>query len=154
MLEPFLSDAVSAIWAWLFTHFNLLVLFGLLGQALFMMRFLAQWIHSEKMGRSAIPEIFWLFSIGGGIVLLIYAVLKNDFVFIVGQSLGLFIYARNIFFIQKTKAGHLATHTPDVLQALLAKVHSLQTKGEHLTASEAKAAAEALHILETDKKAG
>ncbi|NDE90265.1 MAG: hypothetical protein EB059_03885 [Alphaproteobacteria bacterium] len=90
-------------WAWLSGHLNFLVAFGLLGQGLFMMRFVAQWIHSEKLGRSAIPDIFWFFSIAGGVVLLIYAILKNDIVFIIGQALGLFIYMRNVMLIHKSK---------------------------------------------------
>ena len=148
MLEPFFS----AFWAWLSGHFNFLVLFGLAGQALFMMRFLAQWLYSEKMGRSAVPEIFWVFSVGGGLVLLVYAILKNDFVFIVGQSLGLFIYARNIFFIHKTNAKRRASTSTAILQSLSLEANALLAKGEQLTESETKAAAEALHILEAHKK--
>jgi lipid-A-disaccharide synthase-like uncharacterized protein len=98
-----LSNLFEPAMIWLSGHFNFLVLFGLLGQALFMMRFIAQWIYSEKLGRSAIPDIFWFFSIAGGVVLLIYAILKNDFVFIIGQSLGLLIYARNVMLIAREK---------------------------------------------------
>jgi len=79
----------------------LLVGFG--GQALFMMRFLVQWIASEKAGKSVMPEIFWYFSIGGGLVLLAYAVHKQDPVFIFGQALGTFIYLRNIYFVRREK---------------------------------------------------
>lgn len=143
---------LETIWAWLSGHFNFLVLFGLLGQALFMMRFVAQWIHSEKMGRSAVPEVFWLFSIGGGIVLLIYAILKNDFVFIVGQSLGLCIYARNIFFIHKSKTQQQATNTAQILHELSFEVTELAAKGSQLTSNEARAASEALMILQNAKK--
>jgi lipid-A-disaccharide synthase-like uncharacterized protein len=96
---------LETFWVWLSGHFNFLVLFGLLGQALFMARFIAQWVHSEKLGRSAIPDIFWFFSIAGGIVLLIYAVLKNDLVFILGQAMGLLIYIRNLMLISKAKSG-------------------------------------------------
>ncbi len=117
-----------------------------------MMRFLAQWIYSEKMGRSAVPEIFWVFSVCGGLVLLIYAILKNDFVFIVGQSLGLFIYARNIFFIHKTNARRRASTSTAILQSLSLEANALLAKGEELTEAETKAAAEALHILEAHKK--
>jgi lipid-A-disaccharide synthase-like uncharacterized protein len=142
----------SSVWSWLSGHFNTLVLFGLLGQSLFMMRFLAQWLHSEKVGRSAVPEIFWVFSMGGGIVLLIYAVLKNDVVFIIGQALGLFIYARNMFFIHKTNARRKASSSMDILHALSAQTDTLLTRGEQLSASETKAVAEALHILEAHRK--
>ena len=46
---------------------------GLLGQAMFFMRFLVQWFASERSRRSVVPRAFWYFSISGGLVLLIYA---------------------------------------------------------------------------------
>lgn len=72
---------------------------GFSGQALFTMRFLIQWLHSEREQRSVIPVQFWYFSILGGATLLCYAIYKMDPVFIVGQLSGLFIYARNLYFI-------------------------------------------------------
>jgi lipid-A-disaccharide synthase-like uncharacterized protein len=76
---------------------------GLLGQFLFSMRFIIQWIASEKRRQSVIPEMFWVFSISGGLVLLSYAIWRKDPVFILGQSFGVFIYARNIYFIYRRK---------------------------------------------------
>jgi lipid-A-disaccharide synthase-like uncharacterized protein len=76
---------------------------GFAGQALFFLRFFFQWIHSEKEGKSVIPEIFWYFSLFGGILLLIYAVLRQDIVFILGQSTGTFIYLRNIYFLRRER---------------------------------------------------
>lgn len=75
------------------------VLVGLGGQALFMMRFLIQWIASEKARRSVVPVAFWWFSIGGAAILLAYAIYRADPVFILGQSLGFFIYTRNLWLI-------------------------------------------------------
>ncbi len=75
------------------------VLVGLGGQILFMMRFMIQWIASEKARKSVIPISFWWFSIGGAAVLLAYAIYRADPVFILGQSLGFFIYSRNLWFI-------------------------------------------------------
>jgi len=75
------------------------VLVGLGGQALFMMRFVIQWIVSEKAKRSTIPVSFWWLSIGGAAILLAYAIYRADPVFILGQSLGFFIYARNLWLI-------------------------------------------------------
>jgi len=43
--------------------------------------------------------VFWYFSIGGGSVLLLYAIWRQDPVIICGQGLGLFIYVRNLIFI-------------------------------------------------------
>ena len=77
--------------------------FGLFGQLLFMGRFLVQWIASERARRSTIPVAFWYFSIGGAIILLSYAIYRRDPVFILGQSLGFFIYARNLWFIHLEK---------------------------------------------------
>ncbi len=75
------------------------VMVGLGGQALFMMRFVIQWIVSEKAKRSTIPVSFWWLSIGGAAILLAYAIYRADPVFILGQSLGFFIYARNLWLI-------------------------------------------------------
>lgn len=72
---------------------------GFLGQALFSMRFLVQWLSSEREGRSIIPLAFWYFSLGGGLTLLAYAIYRADPVFIVGQLSGLFIYGRNLHLI-------------------------------------------------------
>ena len=75
------------------------VVFGLTGQLLFMGRFLVQWIASEREGRSVMPIAFWYFSIGGGVILFAYALYRADPVFILGQSVGLFIYSRNLWLI-------------------------------------------------------
>jgi lipid-A-disaccharide synthase-like uncharacterized protein len=74
---------------------------GLLGQALFSARFLVQWIASERHKRSVVPHAFWYFSIGGGLTLLAYAIYRRDPVFIIGQGAGLFVYARNLWFIHR-----------------------------------------------------
>ncbi|PIR01525.1 MAG: hypothetical protein COV66_00835 [Nitrospinae bacterium CG11_big_fil_rev_8_21_14_0_20_45_15] len=76
---------------------------GFAGQALFGARFIIQWIVSEKKGESTIPLAFWYCSIGGSIVLLTYAIYKEDPVFIVGQSLGSIIYVRNLVLIDQKK---------------------------------------------------
>ncbi len=76
------------------------VAIGLVGQLLFTARFLVQWISSERAKRSIIPMAFWYFSIGGGLILLSYAIYRKDPVFILGQSMGVFIYLRNIWLIR------------------------------------------------------
>lgn len=80
------------------------ILVGLGGQLLFMMRFLIQWIATEKARKSVIPVSFWWFSIGGAAILLAYAIWRRDPVFILGQSLGFFIYSRNLWFIHRERA--------------------------------------------------
>lgn len=77
------------------------ILIGFIGQTLFFMRFFVQWLASEKAKASVVPHSFWWFSIGGGLVLLIYALYRQDPVFILGQGIGLFIYARNIILIRR-----------------------------------------------------
>ncbi len=72
---------------------------GFLGQAFFSARFLIQWIASERRGKSVVPRAFWYFSIGGGLTLLLYALWRRDPVFILGQGAGLFVYARNLYFV-------------------------------------------------------
>jgi len=76
-----------------------LLALGFLGQACFSLRFLVQWIASERRKESVVPIYFWYFSLGGGLMLLIYATLRQDPVFIVGQAAGLFVYGRNLYLI-------------------------------------------------------
>ena len=80
-------------------QFNGWIALGFLAQAMFTMRFVVQWLASEKAGKSVMPIAFWFFSIGGGVLLLIYAIQRKDPVFIAGQGLGLFIYVRNLMLI-------------------------------------------------------
>lgn len=82
---------------------NVWLAIGFVGQAFFTMRFLVQWLQSERMRRSIVPEAFWYFSLLGGATLLTYAIYRKDPVFIVGQATGLFIYLRNIYFILRER---------------------------------------------------
>ena len=74
------------------------VLLGYLAQIMFTMRFVVQWIASERAGKMVMPVAFWFFSIGGGILLFGYALYIRDPVFILGQGFGVFVYARNLYF--------------------------------------------------------
>ena len=89
------------------TWLNGWVIFGFLGQAIFAMRFIFQWIASERKKESVVPLIFWYLSIGGSIVLLIYALYRKDPVFAVGQASGLSVYVRNLMLIMKKKGRDL-----------------------------------------------
>ena len=80
-----------------------LMLFGFAGQAAFSARFIVQWIVSEAKKASVIPIAFWYLSLLGGLLLLIYAVLRHDPVFIVGQAAGLIVYIRNLILIYKQR---------------------------------------------------
>lgn len=81
------------------TQEKIWVAIGLLGQAMFSMRFVLQWLASEKQKKSVIPITFWYFSIAGSLILLSYAIYRRDPVFILGQSFGMFVYLRNLYFI-------------------------------------------------------
>jgi lipid-A-disaccharide synthase-like uncharacterized protein len=87
--------------------FNFWVVFGLVGQACFSLRFAVQWIASEKKGESVVPNTFWYFSILGSLILLFYAIYRKDPVFILGQSFGSIVYLRNIMLIHKKKQNAL-----------------------------------------------
>ncbi|GAB4171561.1 MAG: lipid-A-disaccharide synthase N-terminal domain-containing protein [Wenzhouxiangellaceae bacterium] len=79
---------------------NLWLAVGFLGQALFASRFIVQIIASERRKRSHIPVAFWYLSLGGGLLLLAYAIHIRDPVFILGQSMGAAIYLRNLWLIR------------------------------------------------------
>ena len=81
------------------------VIVGLCAQLLFSMRFILQWIASERQAKSVVPEAFWWFSIFGGVTLLAYAIHRKDPVFILGQALGVVIYVRNLWLIYAEKRG-------------------------------------------------
>jgi len=80
---------------------NGVLILGLAGQVLFGSRFLVQWITSEIRHESVIPRAFWLLSLGGGVLLLAYAVIKRDPVFILGQAAGLLVYSRNLALLRR-----------------------------------------------------
>lgn len=96
-LFPFLPDSLAT------KPETIMIFVGFGGQGLFAMRFIVQWLRSERENRSVIPLAFWYFSVGGGLVLLLYALWRQDPVIICGQGLGLFIYARNLYFILRPK---------------------------------------------------
>ena len=85
------------------TSADIWLIIGFAGQSLFFMRFLVQWVVSEKNKKSTIPDVFWYFSLGGGCILLFYAIHRQDPVFILGQSIGLFVYVRNIMLVHRER---------------------------------------------------
>jgi lipid-A-disaccharide synthase-like uncharacterized protein len=81
------------------------VMLGYVAQIMFTTRFLVQWIASERAGKMVMPIAFWFFSIGGGVLLLLYALHIRDPVFILGQAFGVLIYGRNLYFELRDRAG-------------------------------------------------
>lgn len=77
-----------------------MVVFGLLGQAVFMSRMVVQWVESERAKRSVIPIAFWYLSIIGSAMVLIYGFYKEDPVIILGQLFGFIVYIRNLYLIR------------------------------------------------------
>jgi lipid-A-disaccharide synthase-like uncharacterized protein len=94
-----------AWWAAIPTGELIWLTLGFLAQLMFSMRFIVQWIASERARASIVPETFWYFSLLGGVLLFAYAIYRLDPVFMLGQGTGLLIYARNIHLIwqQKTR---------------------------------------------------
>lgn len=96
-----------------------MALVGLLGQACFFSRFLVQWVVSEKRRRSTVPVVFWYLSIGGGVLVLAYAIWRRDPVITLGQSVGVAVYTRNLILIhregRKAGDGAAASSTPPTM---------------------------------------
>ncbi len=80
------------------------VVIGMIGQSVFFMRFVVQWIVSEKKRESVIPVQFWYLSIIGSLIVLAYAIYRKDPVFILGQSVGFVVYVRNLILIYRKKS--------------------------------------------------
>lgn len=78
--------------------------FGFLAQFVFFLRFAVQWWVSEKKKQSVIPLGFWYLSVAGSLMILIYAIKREDIVFIAAQFLALFIYMRNIVLQKKQES--------------------------------------------------
>lgn len=74
---------------------------GFFGQTMFFTRWLVQWLASERSEESHVPITFWYMSLAGGLITLAYALYRQDPVFIAGQSVGAFVYLRNLMLIQR-----------------------------------------------------
>ena len=83
--------------------FDFWLAFGLIAQLFFTARFLVQWIASERAGNSVVPIAFWFCSMGGGLMTLVYGVVKREPVIIMGQLFATIIYLRNIMLIVKNR---------------------------------------------------
>jgi len=80
-----------------------LVVLGMIGNATFSMRFLVQWIASERRGESVIPISFWYWSIAGSIIMCLYFIFRRDPVGILAYLPNSLIYIRNLALIRRRK---------------------------------------------------
>lgn len=98
-----ISAKLAFWWASTPTTEKLWLALGFVAQLLFAMRFIVQWLASERARQSIVPETFWYFSVAGGVLLFAYAIYRLDPVFMLGQGMGLLIYSRNIQMIWRSK---------------------------------------------------
>lgn len=80
-----------------------LLLWGSLGQIIFTLRFVYQWVYSRRHHDSILPMGFWLISLSGSLIIVSYALVRHDPVLILGQSTGLVVYCRDIWILYKNK---------------------------------------------------
>ena len=99
MLIQFGQDLGNYLYDVFVAKFDFWLAFGLIAQLLFAGRFLVQWIASERAGKSVVPFAFWIFSMGGGLMTLLYGIVRREPVIIFGQGLATIIYVRNIVLI-------------------------------------------------------
>ncbi|WP_298611178.1 lipid-A-disaccharide synthase N-terminal domain-containing protein [uncultured Odoribacter sp.] len=80
-----------------------LLVFGSMGQIIFTLRFVYQWLYSRRKNESVLPLGFWLISLTGSLIIVAYALYRRDPVLILGQSTGLLVYSRNIYLLQRNR---------------------------------------------------
>jgi lipid-A-disaccharide synthase-like uncharacterized protein len=97
------NDVRAYVYDVFVARFDFWLAFGIVAQFLFGGRFLVQWIASERAGNSVVPMAFWFCSMGGGLMTLVYGVVKREPVIILGQALATIIYIRNIMLIVKNR---------------------------------------------------
>lgn len=90
-----------------------LLIYGSLGQIIFTLRFIYQWVYSRKRHESILPLGFWLISLFGSAIIVSYAIVRHDPVLILGQSTGLVVYIRNIWILKKNNGNKLKTPKPE-----------------------------------------
>ena len=78
-----------------------LLIYGSMGQIIFTLRFVYQWIYSKRKDESLLPIGFWVISLLGALIIVSYAIYRRDPVLILGQSTGLIAYSRNIYLSRK-----------------------------------------------------
>ena len=80
-----------------------IVILGFAGQSCFFLRFLIQWIISEKKQKSVVPLSFWYISLVGAIIVFIYGWIVAEPILVIGQLISFFVYFRNLFLHRKNR---------------------------------------------------
>lgn len=97
------SDLRSYLYDVFVAKLDFWLVFGIVAQLLFTARFVVQWVVSERLGKSVVPLAFWFLSMGGGLMLLIYGLVRREPIIILGQGLAVFIYIRNLVLIFRNR---------------------------------------------------
>ena len=98
LLRPIIGDHVP----WLYRDSIGWTLFGLLGNVIFSSRFVHQWLHSERLGRVAVPKLFWHLSFWGSLISLIYSFHVDKLPVILGYLFLPILYGRNLVLLSRT----------------------------------------------------
>ena len=99
--ESFLAPYLAEQMPWLYADSTIWTLVGLVGGACFGLRFVIQWLHSEKAKRVVVPDIFWYLSFIGSVITLIYALHVDRLPIILGLAFSPFLYGRNIVLLHR-----------------------------------------------------
>ena len=98
LLEPFLGPHLP----WLFVDSRWWTAFGLVGNAVFSLRFVVQWLRSEKERKVVVPPLFWHLSFWGSLISLVYALHLDKLPVILGYLFLPILYGRNLFLLKKS----------------------------------------------------
>ena len=79
-----------------------------IGQALFFMRFLVQWVETERQRKSVIPPAFWYLSLVAAVFQGIFYFHDRDWPMAIGMVATLLVYVRNIMFVHQEKTDETA----------------------------------------------
>lgn len=102
--ESFLAPYLAESMPWLYADSVIWTIIGLVGGTCFGIRFVIQWILSEKAKRIVVPDIFWYLSFVGSVILLVYAFHIDRLPVVLGLVFSPFLYGRNLILLHRTKA--------------------------------------------------
>ena len=98
-LAPYLQDSMP----WLYADSFWWTVVGSVGGICFGVRFVIQWILSERAKRVVVPDIFWYLSFVGSVILLVYAFHIDRFPVVIGLVFSPFLYCRNLILLHREK---------------------------------------------------